>query len=211
MENIEKRREAIEHLKRLYLELDALHAMGSDVCYGIKLMHDKLSQHVKSSEMGDGVKPENRKIFYGAGPPNNPGSKFHHATTAKQLLGRTAPDGENIKKLYMSIIVYAYMYWEDGIREKFAKSIGHIKNGIKSDVFADLGKYRNAIAHNNGILRKKTLALTFVEVSLPVHLTEQQLKELFSILIEELNNLAKEYCSIETKFQLEHSLVDADL
>ena len=144
----EQRKKALEHLARYRMELDSLYALGVEAGLGLGLYHKDVKKDAARSRRQDRIKPEDRKMFYGMDNPNNADATFQDVIT------RTANKGSHRKKLYQAAIVFAYMHWEDDVRNKFATELGKSSKGITSDIFGDLGKYRHAIAHNNGVLRK---------------------------------------------------------
>ena len=81
-----------------------------------------------------------------------------------EMKSRNAINGENFVTLGHSCIVSFYTFWEDYLRREYAIAKGFLsaqeKDGdkiknilsekVKSDVWGDLGLFRNSIVHNHG-------------------------------------------------------------
>jgi hypothetical protein len=92
-----------------------------------------------------------------------------------------------------AIVVFAYMHWEDQTRGKFAQSIGKEKNDVRSSIFADLGKLRQSFEHANGKLVRKLEYMSdiFPIVGEVIDLNSEKMRIIFSLLIEEINQIAR--------------------
>lgn len=74
-----------------------------------------------------------------------------HRSTQGDFKRRTAPGGLNARYLSQMFVALLYGAWEDRYRERVASGLGHpTKNGLKSDLFQDINKLRQAILHNQG-------------------------------------------------------------
>jgi hypothetical protein len=74
-----------------------------------------------------------------------------HRSTQGDFKRRTAPGGLDTRFLSQMLVALLYGAWEDRYRESIASSIGHSKkNALRSDLFQDINKLRQAILHNQG-------------------------------------------------------------
>ena len=81
----------------------------------------------------------------------NPEKLLHQSTQGEFKL-RTALEGRDVQLLGGMAIAFLFATWEDRYRERFALALGYSKkNDLKSDLFGDLCKLRNAVIHNRGI------------------------------------------------------------
>jgi hypothetical protein len=71
-----------------------------------------------------------------------------HSETIESHLEKLEDGGFDELAIGNMSIAYIYALWEDKYREEFAKSKSLEKNDIKSEVFYELNKYRQAIVHN---------------------------------------------------------------
>jgi hypothetical protein len=81
---------------------------------------------------------------------HNPEELLHRSTQG-EFKRRTAPGGSVARFLGHMMVALLYGAWEDNYRQKVASSLGHSdKNALKSDLFQDIAKLRQAILHNQG-------------------------------------------------------------
>jgi len=74
-----------------------------------------------------------------------------HRSTQGDFKRRTAPGGLDARFLSQMLLALLYGAWEERYREKVASSLGHSdKNVLRSDLFQDINKLRQAILHNEG-------------------------------------------------------------
>ncbi len=191
---------ALQHLAAYRSKLDNIYALGIESSMSLNKLSKEVEKNAKRMKRSDGIGAESRRMFYGHTRPDAPDATFQHVATHKEIINRTAHGGSHQKMLFQAAIVFAYMHWEDDCRSKFAKELSIEKNKITSDVFGDLGKYRNAIAHNNSILKRKSLKLNFVEVNSEIELNQNQFMELFATLISELNIIAETFTGYNSPF-----------
>ena len=106
-----------------------------------------------------------------------------------------------------SVIAFSYALWEDQYRGRIAHECKLAnKNKIKSDVFYDLNKYRQAILHSGGRLAAEPKVIRFFNRGEEVLLTDDHMYELFSLLVGELNRLGREYYRQDPQFSLDRPL-----
>lgn len=182
-------------------KLDELYALGVEANLGLSYYNKSMSERENDARASDGILPENRTIFYGTENPNSPLATYQHKATFHDVLERTSKNGTGNILLYQAIIVFAYTHWEDTTRGHFAKAIGINKNDVSSQIYSDLAKYRNSIAHNNGILKKAPETLKYISKGEPINLTQKDFQNLFSELIFELSSIASHHLNINYPFE----------
>ena len=170
--------------------------------------HDVLSGVGAESELN-----MSQRVKFGKGSPNNPGAKYQYTKTYGQLIATFTRDGPHFQLHRKSVITLAYALWEDQYRQRMAEECclvndkGDVdKNKIESDVFQDLNKYRQAILHGSGKLDREPKVIRFFKKGNVVSFTSNQMHELFSILIEELNRIGETYYGENPRFSLDKPL-----
>ena len=74
-----------------------------------------------------------------------------HRSTRGDFKRRTAPGGLDARLLSQMLVALLYGAWEDRYRKRVALSLGYPgKNALRSDLFWDINKLRQAILHNGG-------------------------------------------------------------
>lgn len=115
-------------------------------------------QHAKIAELTK-TQPDKASIDFldrqalnhGLGADQRNPVELLHRSTQGDFKRRTAPGGLDARYLSQMLVALLYGAWEDRYRERVASSLGHPdKNGLKSDLFQDLNKLRQAILHNQG-------------------------------------------------------------
>ena len=128
--------------------------------------------------------------------PNSPSTKYQFKKTLGHLQADSMENGLNIQFHRKGVIALTYAIWEDNYRGKIAAECrlkSRKKNDVRSDVFADLNKYRQAILHVDGRLDRDSEILNFFVKGDVVEFSEPQMHELFAQLVEELNRIGGEY------------------
>ena len=74
---------------------------------------------------------------------------------------------------------------------------------VSSNVFGDLRHYRNAIAHKGSRLAKPPVELTFVKVGQEVVLTQGEMKSLFILLFQAINQILLKHTGKDHGFRFE--------
>ncbi len=147
------------------------------------------------------------RMSFGRVNPNDPNASYQYVRTVQYLINASEKNGITSHIHRRSVIALAYAIWEDRYRNRIAKecNLAH-KNEMKSDVFYDLNKYRQAILHGNGKLDKEPKVIRFFKKGDVVSLSDNQMNELFSTLIEELNRIGKTYYHRDPQFSLDKPL-----
>ncbi|MCY4613337.1 MAG: hypothetical protein OXB94_06935 [Nitrospira sp.] len=149
----------------------------------------------------------NQRIFFGTDDPNTPSAKYQYAQSVAYLIHASEKNGINVNRHRQSVVTLTYAIWEDQYRKRIAYECGlSNKRDIKSDVFQDLNKYRQAILHAGGRLVREPNVIHFFKLGEEVLLTNEHMNELFAILIVELNRIAKTYYRQDPGFSLNKPL-----
>ena len=186
--------QAIFDLHHDFIDLYAYHA---ETCGALRHWCEHLKKHVKTLNKPD------QKIFFGRGDPNTQGAMYQYTKTVDKAIVDSATNGAHESILRRSIIALIYSVWEDQYRQRIAYECGFKhKNEIKSDVFHDVNRYRQAILHAGGRLIGAPKVLKFFKEGDQVLLDIDHIDELFSILIDEINRLGVVYYKQDPKLSL---------
>ena len=103
-----------------------------------------------------------------------------------------------------------YALWEEEYRPEIAIECGLTsKDDVKSDVFHDLNKYRQAILHVSGRLDREPSVIHFFSEGEVVSLTKDHMHDLFSYLISDLNRIGETYYEVNLGLSLDKPLHDS--
>ena len=120
-----------------------------------------------------------------------------HRSTQGDFKRRTAPGGLDARYLSQMLIAFLYGAWEDRYRERVASSLGHLnKNGLKSDLFQDINKLRQAILHNQGKATEgveKAKVIHWFRGDEDVFITRERAKQ----LLDEIDHYVTQLCGIQ--------------
>ncbi len=134
------------------------------------------------------------RVFFGRQDPNESDAQHQYSRTMAELISNSQKDGSNQKAIRRMVIAFAYALWEDEYRTKIANECDlPDKRDVKSEVFHDLNKYRQAILHASGRLDREPNVMEYVRKGEIVELSEEQIYDLFKTLINELNYLSATY------------------
>ena len=123
------------------------------------------------------------------------------------VLKASEEGGRNVRLLRNSVVVFAYALWEDEYRKRIATECGlPCKNKVSSDVFQDLNKYRQGILHVSGRLDKEPTVIRLFSKGDVVSFSKEQIHDLFSNLINELNQIGERYYKANPGFSLDRPL-----
>ena len=131
--------------------LDRIYGMYSDCVLATAVLAKRVED---LTEANPGA-----RIFFGRGPPDRDEAEYVHSVHRQEFIGRNSEGGGNHALLAQSTLVFAYSVWEH-TRAAYADAVGQKTGGIKCDAMGDLRLYRNAIAHNEGVLDKPTSVLS---------------------------------------------------
>ena len=153
-----------------------------------------------------GSTTRSNSMFFGQNDPNLPEARFQYVRTFGELIDDSARDGPLEVTHRRSVIVFMVASWEDSYRTRIAKELGLAKNALKSDVFYDLNKYRQAILHAGGTLRTEPRALRLFRKGDQVALTHEYMHQVFRTLMAELNRISREFYGIDAEFMFDTPL-----
>ena len=123
----------------------------------------KLIQHFEEAVAKEGSIKLSNKVKIGAGNPNLPSTKYEYEKTWERLICDSKEGGLNVRLHRNGVVALAYALWEDEHRQLIAdECCKENKDQIKSEVFADLNKYRQAILHASGILDKEPVQAKYI-------------------------------------------------
>ena len=144
-----------------------------------------------------------RKIFFGRGDSNAQDAIFQYTKTVDKAIVNSATNGAHESILRRSIIALIYSGWEDQYRQRIAYECGlKHKNDIKSDVFHDVNRYRQAILHAGGRIIGAPKVIKVFKEGDQVLLDIDHIDELFAILIDEINRIGVVYYKQGPKLSL---------
>ena len=182
-------------LSDLYKELVNMYSYEVEMSGALHQWNEFLKKTTKGSK--------SPKVFVGRDDPNSPNATFQYVKPAAELISSSAKNGAHETTLRRSVIALTYSLWEDQYRQRIAYEcrLGH-KNRIKSDVFRDVNRYRQAVLHAGGRLIGKPTVINFFKQGEEVLLTDDHMYQLFSILMNELNRIGKVYYKQDPRFSL---------
>ena len=132
-------------------------------------------------------------VRFGTGDPTKPGASYQYEKPFSEVVADFSPNGLLEVVLIRSVIVLVVASWEDNYRHRIAKEAGlRHKNDLKSDVFYDLNKYRQAILHAGSTLRVEPRALSIFRKGEQVALTSEHMGQVFRTIVDELNRMGEE-------------------
>ena len=193
-------------LMDLYDELIALYAFEAETSAA-------LSQWVKFLEERVAASHEttlDHQVFFGRGDPNNPRAQYQYAVSFGNAIHSSDEGGRNIRLHRNGVIALTYALWEEEYRPEIAIECGLTsKDDVKSDVFHDLNKYRQAILHVSGRLDREPSVIHFFSEGEVVSLTKDHMHDLFSYLISDLNRIGETYYEVNPGLSLDKPLHDS--
>ena len=140
------------------------------------------------------------------GDPRRPDATYQYETPMEDLIAASEKEGINYIAHHRYILVLVVASWDDCYRRRIACECGIEENDVKSDVFHDLNKYRQAILHAGGRLDSKLKVLRLFRKGDEVDLNTSQMGALFRDLIDELNRIDREYYHTDPEFTFEKRL-----
>lgn len=139
-----------------------------------------------------GTTPHNT-FFFGKINPNRPDRTYQYRRTFAELVASVEEDGTTSVMHRRSVVVLLVASWEDRHRGLIASECGlPTKNALKSDVFHDLNRYRQAILHGGGQLREHPKEIMFFRKGERVDLGRGHMDLLFRMVVDELNRFGVE-------------------
>ena len=152
-----------------------------------------------------GATPHNT-FFFGKGDPNEPDSTYQYRRTFADLIADVTENGTTSVMHRRSVIVLLVASWEDRHRKLIASECGLQKNDLKSDLFHDLNRYRQAILHGGGRLQNRPKKIPFFRKGERVDLTGDHMDSMFRMVVNELNRLGVEHYGDNPGFTFDKSM-----
>ncbi len=136
-------------------------------------------------------------FFVWRGDRNSPDQTYQYVRPFKEIIKASEEGGRNVRLHRNGVLALTYALWEVEYRLRIARECGfRSKNDIKSDLFQDLNKYRQAVLHVSGQLDREPKVIQFFRKGDIVSLTKDHMYQLFSHLTCELNRIGEEYYSV---------------
>lgn len=191
----------MEELARFHRELTDTYGYYAQVNAAIGFFRDYLNDLPAGSLSADSP------VLFGVGDPNRPDASYQYRRTVSEVAADLSPNGRVRAVHLRSVIVLVVALWEDSYRGRIARELGlRDKNVLKSDVFRDLNKYRQAILHAGGTLREEPRALRIFRLGEQVLLTTEHMEQIFSTVVDELNKIREEHYGQCPKFRFDAPL-----
>ncbi|MBL8596658.1 MAG: hypothetical protein JNL14_02850 [Devosia sp.] len=124
----------------------------------------------------------------------------YHERSAADLGTRFSFAGINRVLRNRAVVIYLFDLWEYHYRDAIRDAVG-LAEPPSSDIFGDLRRYRNKVAHGSATLDKPTKVLNFVRVGESIDLVGD-MDALFAFVVEELNAIAARHFGVATHFSL---------
>ena len=148
----------------------------------------------------------NNTMFFGKDDPGKPDSTYQYRRTFGELIAAAAENGTTSVIHRRSVVVLLVASWEDCHRELIASECGLKKNDMKSDVFHDLNRYRQAILHGGGLLREDAKKISFFRKGERVDLSVGQMDLIFRMIVDDLNRLGVEHYGVNPGFTFDKKM-----
>lgn len=152
-----------------------------------------------------GTSLDNR-VFFGRDAPSEPDARYQVSRKLRELISDAEEGGRNLRLHRNGVITSAYSLWDDQCRVAIAKDCDLAKNDVRSDVFQDLNKLRQAILHVDSRLDRHLKVMKFFAKGGVVSFTADHLHQLFAMLISELNRLGNAYFGEDPGLSLDKHL-----
>ncbi len=156
----------------------------------------------RMSDLNETTTPDSLFLVW-RGESDCSGELYQYAKTIREMLEASEEGGRNVLLHRNAVVALTYALWEDEYRQLIAKETGlGSKDEVKSDVFQDLNKYRQAVLHVNGRLDREPEVIKFFRKGDFVSFTKDHMYLLFLHLIDELNRIGKEYYAASLSLHL---------
>ena len=189
-------------LQNFHDEVVDIYGYFLQVSAAIMLWHKFLNDQI-----AEGSTTRQNTFFFGRGDPNKPDSTYQYRRSYAELIDVSANGGTTSVIHRRSVVVLLVTSWEDRHRALIARDCGlNKKDDLKSDVFYDLNKCRQAIVHAGGSLRKSPKAIRLFRRGDALDLTDDHIHMMFRIAVEELNRLGVDYYGTNPGFTFDKSM-----
>ena len=145
-------------------------------------------------------------MFFGKDDPHKPDARYQYRRTFAELMEDVTRNGTTFLVLRRSVVVLLVASWEDHHRALIASECSLQRNDLKSDVFRDLNKYRQAILHGGGLLREEAKKIPFIRKGDRVDLTARHMDSIFRMVVEEVNESSITHYGGNPEFKFDKSI-----
>ena len=191
----------MEELAGFRRELDDTYGYYAQVNAAIGFFRDDLDK-----KYGQLLGPDS-PVRFGVGDPNRPDASYRHERTYSEVVADFSRHGRLQAVHLRSVIVLVVALWEDKYRGRIANELQlENRDVLKSDVFGDLNKYRNAILHAEATLREEPRVLPFFRKGQQILLTSEHMETVFSTIVDELNKIGEEHYGQNPDFRFKMPL-----
>lgn len=188
-------------LQALFSELIELYAYEVETSGALHRWAEHIQQLISST----GITTPDSPFFIWKGERDSFGELYQYKRPAKEIIEASVEGGRNVRLLRNGLVALAYALWEDEYRQRIATETSRpSKNQIKSDVFQDLNKYRQAVLHTNGRLDRDPKVIRLFRKGDVVAFQKEHMYVLFSYLINELNRIGKEYYGLNLDLTMDN-------
>ncbi|MYB52828.1 MAG: hypothetical protein F4X77_11610 [Acidobacteriia bacterium] len=188
-------------LRAFHDELVDIYGYLTQVNAALMMWRGFLNERVTGS-----TTPKNT-FFFVKGDPNQPDSTYQYRRTFAELVADVTEDGTTSVMHRRSVVVLLVASWEDRHRALIARECGLKKNDLKSDLFHDLNRYRQAILHGGGRLREDAKKMPFFRKGERVNFASGHMDSMFRMVVDELNRLGVEHYDGNPGFTFDKSMV----
>ena len=200
----------MDSLKAFRDELVSIFASSAETEMGFLLLVDWLNKFSKEQQVDLSFPIQLGGL--GGGNPGHPSSRYQYEKPLGNLIRDSTEEGRNVHLHRNGVISLTYALWQENYRGAIAKECRLAsKNSVKSEVFQDLNKYRQAILHRSGKLGRHPEKMTFFSKGEVVSFTKIQMHELFTQLVAELNRIGEEYYGHNPGFRLDMPIPPSSL
>ncbi|MYA85518.1 MAG: hypothetical protein F4Y12_08020 [Acidimicrobiaceae bacterium] len=191
----------MEELAGFRRELDDTYGYYAQVNAAIGFFRDDLDK-----KYGQLLGPDS-PVRFGVGDANRPDASYRHERTYSEVVADFSRHGRLQAVHIRSVIVLIVALWEDTYRCRIANELQlENKNDLKSDVFHDLNRYRQGILHRYGTLGEEPKVLHYIRKGQEVLLTSDDMEQLFSTIVDELNKIGEEHYGQNPDFRFKMPL-----
>lgn len=153
-----------------------------------------------------GEDPEERRLFYGRGDPNDPSNILYHATTYGEYKRRNARGGRNYLLLSQYLVVLVFHLWEQEYRPELASTIGIDAKELTVPIIGGLRLLRHEILKHRGILSEKTArrlqVLPHLRPGDQIAFSTDDLYTMMRSLKAALDEIVTEYTGVDPKHRI---------
>ena len=193
---------AMRALRDFHDEVVDIYGYLLQVDMAIMQWHKFLNDQIANSH----TTPQNT-VFFGKDAPNKPDSMYQYRRSFADLIAASTRGGTTSVIHRRSVVILLVASWEDRYRALIARECGlKEKDDLKSDVFHDLNRYRQAILHAGGCLSESPKAIHFFQKGDAVDLTDDHMDALFRMVVKELNRFGMHYYDGNPGFTFDKSM-----